>query len=83
MPLEQLHLLHIGGEKLPWRQRNGAEQHHEIEPETLEIEAAEEIIEADKAMPIAEWRGILTLVGVDVPGLITLRKQNATRAFRG
>lgn len=46
------------------------EQHRETDPLFEESEATDpeiEIIQPDKAMPIAEWRGVLTLIGVDVP----------------
>lgn len=46
------------------------EQQRAADPLFDEVDGAHpdtEIIEPDKAMPVAEWRGILTLVDVDVP----------------
>lgn len=41
------------------------DRQREIDPTLVEADA--ENIEPDKAMPIAHWRGMLNLVGVDVP----------------
>ncbi len=46
------------------------QRQREVDPTILDADALDadtEVIETDKALPVARWRGVLNLVGVDVP----------------